>query len=98
MAEKTFLTPEVLPVLPVRDTVLFPGAMLPLTVGQESSLPLVGSLQRDDKLLGVVAQLDPRIEDRAAADLHKVVTLARGTRTVKKPDGDVVVILAGLQT
>src|SRR5438105_10003961 len=81
MAEKTFLTPEVLPVLPVRDTVLFPGAMLPLTVGRESSLALVGSLQGEEKLLGVVAQLDPRIEDPAAADLHKVGTLARVHKT-----------------
>src|SRR5438067_7784729 len=77
MAEKKLFVPEVLPILPVRDTVLFPGAMLPLTVGRESSLALVGSLQGEDKLLGVVAQLDPRIEDPAAADLHKVGTLAR---------------------
>src|SRR5438445_114793 len=68
MAEKKFAIPEVLPILPVRDTVLFPGAMLPLTVGRESSLALVGSLQGEEKLLGVVAQLDPRIEDPAAAD------------------------------
>src|SRR6266513_566091 len=97
MPEKTFLTPEVLPVLPVRDTVLFPGAMLPLTVGRESSLALVGSLQGEEKLLGVVAQLDPRIEDPAAAELHKVGTLARVHKTVKMPNGNVVVFLEGLQ-
>src|SRR5205809_627647 len=97
MPEKTFLTPEVLPVLPVRDTVLFPGARLPLTVGRESSLALVGSLQGEEKLLGVVAQLDPRIEDPAAADLHKVGTLARVHKTVKMPNGNVVVFLEGLQ-
>ena len=72
MAEKKFVVPEVLAILPVRDTVLFPGAVLPLTVGRESSLALVNSLQGDEKLLGVVAQLDPRVEDPAAADLHKV--------------------------
>jgi ATP-dependent Lon protease len=97
MAEKNFLIPEVLPILPVRDTVLFPGAMLPLTVGRESSLALVGSLQGEEKLLGVVAQLDPRIEDPAAADLHKVGTLARVHKTVKMPNGNVVVFLEGLQ-
>src|SRR6201982_2690877 len=97
MAEKTFLIPEVVPILPVRDTVLFPGAMLPLTVGRESSLALVGSLQGEEKLLGVVAQLDPRIEDPAAADLHKVGTLARVHKTVKMPNGNVVVFLEGLQ-
>src|SRR2546429_7428697 len=97
MAEKNLFVPEVLPILPVRDTVLFPGAMLPLTVGRESSLALVGSLQGEDKLLGVVAQLDPRIEDPAASDLHKVGTLARVHKTVKMPNGNVVVFLEGLQ-
>src|SRR6266581_5110836 len=97
MAEKKLFVPEVLPILPVRDTVLFPGAMLPLTVGRESSLALVGSLQSEDKLLGVVAQLDPRIEDPAAADLHKVGTLARVHKTVKMPNGNVVIFLEGLQ-
>src|SRR5438874_454326 len=97
MAEKRFSMPELLAILPVRDTVLFPGAMLPLTVGRESSLALVGSLQSEDKLLGVVAQLDPRIEDPAAADLHKVGTLARVHKTVKMPNGNVVVFLEGLQ-
>jgi ATP-dependent Lon protease len=97
MAEKKLLIPDVLPILPVRDTVLFPGAMLPLTVGRESSLALVGSLQGEEKLLGVVAQLDPRIEDPAAADLHKVGTLARVHKTVKMPNGNVVVFLEGLE-
>src|SRR5947209_18308270 len=97
MAEKKFVVPEILPILPVRDTVLFPGAVLPLTVGRESSLALVNSLQGDDKLLGVVAQLDPRIEDPAVADLHKVGTLARVHKTVKMPNGNVVVFLEGLQ-
>jgi len=89
--------PEVLPVLPVRDTVLFPGAVLPLTVGRESSLALVNSLEGEEKLLAVVAQLDPRIEDPAAADLHKVGTLAKVHKTVKMPNGNVVVFLEGLQ-
>src|SRR5215467_9369150 len=97
MAEKRFTMPEVLPVLPVRDTVLFPGAVLPLTVGRESSLALVNSLEGDDKLLGVVAQLDPRIEDPSAADLHKVGTLAKVHKTVKMPNGNVVIFLEGLQ-
>src|SRR5499433_4024806 len=97
MADKKHFVPEILSILPVRDTVLFPGAVLPLTVGRESSLALVNTLQGDDKLLGVVAQLDPRIEDPAAADLHKVGTLARVHKTVKMPNGNVVVFLEGLQ-
>src|SRR3981189_1341175 len=97
MAEKKFVVPEILPILPVRDTVLFPGAVLPLTVGRESSLALVNSLQGEEKLLGVVAQLDPRVEDPAAADLHKLGTLAKVHKTVKMPNGNVVIFLEGLQ-
>ena len=97
MAEKKFVIPDVLPILPVRDTVLFPGAVLPLTVGRESSLALVNALMGDEKLLGVVAQLDPRVEDPAAADLHKVGTLAKVHKTVKMPNGNVVIFLEGLQ-
>jgi ATP-dependent Lon protease len=97
MAEKKYVVPEILPILPVRDTVLFPGAVLPLTVGRESSLALVNSLEGEEKLLGVVAQLDPRIEDPAAADLHKVGTLAKVHKTVKMPNGNVVIFLEGLQ-
>jgi ATP-dependent Lon protease len=97
MAEKKFVVPEILPILPVRDTVLFPGAVLPLTVGRESSLALVSALQGDEKMLGVVAQLDPRIEEPSAADLHKVGTLAKVHKTVKMPNGNVVIFLEGLQ-
>src|SRR5215510_8138991 len=97
MAEKKYTVPEVLAILPVRDTVLFPGAVMPLTVGRESSLSLVNSLSGEEKLLGVVAQLDPRIEDPAAADLHKVGTLAKVHKTVKMPNGNVVIFLEGLQ-
>jgi ATP-dependent Lon protease len=97
MADKKHTLPETLPILPVRDTVLFPGAVLPLTVGRESSLALVNSLAGEEKLLGVVAQLDPRVEDPAAADLHKVGTLAKVHKTVKMPNGNVVVFMEGLQ-
>jgi len=97
MAEKKYSVPDVLAILPVRDTVLFPGAVLPLTVGRESSLALVNSLEGEEKLLGVVAQLDPRVEDPAAADLHKVGTLAKVHKTVKMPNGNVVIFLEGLQ-
>jgi ATP-dependent Lon protease len=97
MADKRYAVPETLPILPVRDTVLFPGAILPLTVGRESSLALVNSLSEEEKYLGVVAQLDPRIEDPAAADLHKVGTFAKVHKTVKMPNGNVVIFLEGLQ-
>jgi ATP-dependent Lon protease len=97
MAEKHVAMPKSLPILPVRDTVLFPGAVLPLTVGRESSLALISALQGEEKFLGVVAQHDPRVEDPAAADLHKVGTFARVHKTVKMPNGNVVIFLEGLQ-
>ena len=76
---------------------LFPGAVLPLTVGRESSLALVNALQGEEKVMGVVAQHDPRVEDPAAADLHKVGTFAKVHKTVKMPNGNVVIFLEGLQ-
>src|SRR5713101_1391630 len=97
MADKKVSVPEILAILPVRETVLFPGAVLPLTVGREASLALVDSLSGEEKLIGVVAQLDPRIEDPAASDLHKVGTLAKVHKTVKMPNGNVVVFLEGIQ-
>ncbi|MGH9715062.1 MAG: endopeptidase La [Candidatus Acidiferrales bacterium] len=90
------VTPQELPILPVRDTVLFPGAILPLPVGRESSLALLNSLQGTEKLLGVVAQLDPRVEDPAGTDLHGVGTLAKVHKMVRMPNGNIVAFLEGL--
>src|SRR6202165_4138529 len=97
MAEKRFVVTEVLPILPVRDTVLFPGAVLPLTVGRESSLALVNALMGDEKLLGVVAQLYPPRRGPPRPGLHKCGTLAKVHKTVKMPNGNVVIFLEGLQ-
>ena len=85
-----------LPILPVRDTVLFPGAVMPLTVGRESSLALLDSLEGNDKILGVVAQLDPRTEDPSGTDLHMVGTAAKVHKMVRMPNGNVVAFLEGL--
>ena len=89
-------TPEELPILPVRDTVLFPGAVMPLPVGRESSLALLDSLEGPEKLLGVVAQLDPRVETPSGSDLHGVGTLAKVHKMVRMPNGNVVAFLEGL--
>src|SRR5438445_10914707 len=99
MAEKTekIVVPPELPVLPVRDTVLFPGGVLPLTVGRESSLSLLNSLQGEERLLAVVAQLDPRVEDPTEVDLHRVGTMAKLHKTVKMPNGNLVVFVEGLE-
>src|SRR6266851_3526846 len=95
--EKILRIPQELPILPVRETVLFPGGVMPLTVGRESSLALLNSLQGEEKLLAVVAQHDPRVEEPAASDLHTVGTAAKLHKTVKMPNGNVVIFLEGLQ-
>jgi ATP-dependent Lon protease len=89
--------PNELPILPVRDTVLFPGAVMPLPVGRESSLALLNSLEGSEKLLGVVAQLDPRVETPVGSDLHSVGTLAKVHKMVRMPNGNVVAFLEGLE-
>jgi ATP-dependent Lon protease len=97
MSEKQATIPNELPILPVRDIVLFPGGVTPLPIGRESSLALINSFQGDDKILGVVAQLDPRIDDPGSADLHSVGTAAKLHKTVKMPNGNMVIFLEGLQ-
>src|SRR5450755_3604558 len=97
MTEKPIPIPNELPILPVREIVLFPGGVQPLTVGREGSLALLNSLHGDEKLLGIVAQHDPRVEEPAAADLHQVGTAAKIHKLVRMPNGNVVVFLEGLQ-
>jgi ATP-dependent Lon protease len=96
MAYRSKVVPAEVPILPLRDTVLFPGAVMPLTVGRESSLALLDSLTGDEKILGVVAQLDPRIEDPAGTDLHVVGSLAKIHKMVRTPTGNSVVFLEGI--
>ena len=96
MSKTTRVVPQELPILPVRDTVLFPGAVMPLPVGRESSLALLNSLDGAEKLLGVVAQLDPRVENPVGSDLHSVGTLAKVHKMVRMPNGNVVAFLEGL--
>jgi len=97
MTDKPMRIPDELSILPVRDTVLFPGAILPLTVGRESSLALLNSLQGEEKVLGVVAQLDPRVEEPSASDLHSVGTAAKIHKMVRMPNNNMVVFLEGLR-
>jgi ATP-dependent Lon protease len=97
VTKPTRIIPEELPILPVRDTVLFPDAMMPLPVGRESSLALLDSLQGPEKLLGVVAQIDPRVEAPTGSDIHTVGTLAKVHKMVRMPNGNVVAFLEGLE-
>ncbi|HEV3218910.1 MAG TPA: endopeptidase La [Candidatus Acidoferrales bacterium] len=97
MTEKQIVIPSELAILPVRDIVLFPGGVTPLPIGRETSIALVNSLQGEEKIIGVVAQLDPRIDDPSGADLHSVGTAAKLHKTVKMPNGNMVIFLEGLQ-
>jgi ATP-dependent Lon protease len=93
-----FRIPEELAILPVRDLVLFPGQVVPVTVGRESSLALLNSLPTSgEKLLGLLAQHDPRVEEPTGSDLHAVGTLARIHRLVRMANGNVVVFLEGIE-
>src|ERR1700742_2972044 len=84
------------PVLPVRDTVLFPHAVLPLTVGRERSIQLIQSLG-DEKTVVVVAQRDARVDTPQPSDLHAVGTLATVHKVVKRPNRILFVFPEGTQ-
>jgi len=87
--------PKELPVLPLRNTVLFPGVVLPITVGRDKSIKAVNDAYRTDKLIGVLAQKDSNIEDPTVSDLEDVGTVARIIKLIKMPDGGTTVILQG---
>jgi ATP-dependent Lon protease len=88
--------PEELALLPLRNTVLFPGVVLPITVGRDKSIKAVNdSYARPDKLIAVVAQKDSSVEDPQAKDLEAVGTLARIVKQIRMPDGGTTIIIQG---
>jgi ATP-dependent Lon protease len=87
--------PQELPILPLRNTVLFPGVVLPITVGRDKSIKAVSDAYRADKLIGVLAQKDSSVEDPAIHELVAVGTIARIIKVIKMPDGGTTVILQG---
>jgi ATP-dependent Lon protease len=86
-----------LPILPVRDTVLFPNAILPLTVGRESSLRLVNELKEEERFIGVVSQRDPRVDNPQPVDLFQIGTAAYIHKIIKLPNQSLFVFVEGLQ-
>jgi ATP-dependent Lon protease len=96
LPEKDALSVRRIPVLPVRDTVLFPHAVLPLTVGRESSIQLIESLG-EERAIVVVAQLDPRLDSPKPADLHAVGTLATVHKVVRMPNQSRFVFTEGTE-
>lgn len=87
--------PAELPLLPLRNTVLFPGVVLPITVGRDKSIKAVNDAYKADKLIGVVAQKDSQVEDPQVADLAPIGTVARIVKQIKMPDGGTTVIIQG---
>ncbi|HEY6290944.1 MAG TPA: endopeptidase La [Terriglobia bacterium] len=86
-----------LPILPVRDTVLFPNAILPLTVGRDSSLKLIGDLKEEEKLIAVISQRDPRVENPQPVDLYQIGTAAFVHKIIKLPSQSLFIFVEGLQ-
>lgn len=87
--------PDILPILPLRNTVMFPGVVLPITVGRQKSLQLIQEVYRGNRLIGTIAQKDGSIDDPAQADLYQVGTIAQVLKILEMPDGTTSVIIQG---
>ena len=91
----SIVVPEEIALLPLRNTVLFPGVVLPITVGRDKSINAVNEAYRGDKLVGVIAQKDSNIEDPEVTDLEKIGTVAKIVKLIKMPDGGTTIIIQG---
>ncbi|MBE2231161.1 MAG: endopeptidase La [Chitinophagaceae bacterium] len=87
--------PDELALLPLRNTVLFPGVVLPITVGRDKSIKAVNDAYKGDKLVGVVAQKDSNVEDPGVNDLEQTGTVAKIVKMIKMPDGGTTIIIQG---
>jgi len=87
--------PESLLILPLRNTVLFPGVVIPISAGRDKSIKLINDANAAGKVIGVVSQINEEDEDPTKEDIHKIGTVARILRVLKMPDGNITVILQG---
>jgi ATP-dependent Lon protease len=87
--------PAELPLLPLRNTVLFSGVVLPITVGRDKSIKAVSDAYKADKLIGVIAQKDSTIEEPTVSDLEEIGTVAKIAKLIKMPDGGTTIIIQG---
>lgn len=87
--------PEELPILPLRNNVLFPGVVIPITVGRDKSIKLIQDANKGNKIIGVVSQKNQEEESPEFADLHLIGTVAQIIRTLRMPDGSTTVIIQG---
>src|SRR2546427_8117934 len=87
--------PAILSILPLRNTVLFPGVVIPITVGRDKSIKAVNDAYKTDKLVGVVSQKDSGVEEPTVSDLVDIGTVARIVKLIKMPDGGTTIIIQG---
>lgn len=87
--------PEELAILPLRNAVLFPGVVIPITVGRDKSIKLVKDAYKKEKIIGVITQRDANVEDPTLQDLHEIGTVAQIIKTLQMPDGNTTVIIQG---
>ena len=87
--------PETLSILPLRNTVLFPGVVIPITAGRDKSINLIKEANNGSKVIGVVAQKDENVENPRVKDIHSLGTVARILRVLQMPDGNTTVIIQG---
>ncbi len=89
------IVPEVLSILPLRNTVLFPGVVIPITVGRDKSINLIKDAYKGDKTIGVVSQKNDTVEDPTSDDLNRIGTVAHIIKMLRMPDGNTTVIIQG---
>ena len=88
-------TPDIIPILPLRNTVLFPGVIIPITIGREKSVRLIKEVEKGSKVIGVLSQKDSDVEDPSLVDLNSVGTVAHILKTLKMPDGNITAVIQG---
>ena len=88
-------TPKTLPILPLRNTVLFPGVIIPITIGRDKSIKLVKDTYKGNRTIGVLAQKDPNIETPEKDDLNSIGTVAHILKMLRMPDGNITAIIQG---
>jgi len=93
--DKNLVIPDILALLPLRNTVLFPGVVLPITVGRDKSIKAVNDAYKASKLIGVLAQKDSNVEEPKLEDLCETGTVAKIVKLIKMPDGGTTIIIQG---
>jgi len=88
-------TPKTLPILPLRNTVLFPGVIIPITIGRDRSIKLIKDTYKGNRTIGVLAQKDPNIESPEKEDLNSIGTVAHILKMLRMPDGNITAIIQG---